>query len=281
METKKKIEDFKDVIVKEHSDGKSLKDICKIVGFYPNKISTYLKSIGLKPNNYHKIKKVNEHYFDTIDCEEKAYILGFFIADGCIREEFDKRTNSKYKRLCFSNSIDDEEIINIIHKNICPENKIQKIHNTKGTKNRKEQIILQWTSKVMINTLENEYGIKPKKTYDINYQFPFEKIDKKFYKDFIRGFIDGDGSISKTDISFTLNSKKFGEQIVQILYNDVYLPNKEFIYDFKYKITEVNGKTTKYWRLRIPVGHGKYKFYKKYLYTNSSIFLKRKKIKLD
>lgn len=281
MEHKQKIEDFKNIIIKEYSEGKSLKEICNIIGFYPKKVSDYLKSIGLKPNKYHKSKKVNEHYFDVIDTEEKAYFLGFFIADGCIREEYDKRTNSKYTRLCFSNSIDDSEIIEKIHEIICPENKIQKVHNTKGAKNRKEQLTLQWTSRIMVKTLETKYGIKPKKTFDTNYKFPFETIDRKFHKDFIRGFIDGDGSISKEDIRFSLNSKKFGEQIVDILYNEVFLPNKELIYDFNYSITEVDGKTTKYWRLRFPMGHGKYKFYKKYLYESASVFLNRKKVKLD
>ena len=26
----------------------------------------------------------NENYFDNIDSEEKAYLLGFFLADGCV-----------------------------------------------------------------------------------------------------------------------------------------------------------------------------------------------------
>ena len=281
MVKRKKIEEFKDAILHEHSEGKSLKEICKVVGFYPDKISKYLKSLGLKPNKYHKTKWVNEHFFDCIDSEEKAYILGFFIADGCIRDEFDKRTGSTYKRLCFSNSIDDFEIIDKIHSVLCPENKMLYAHNKSGSLNRKEQIKLQWTSRVMCETLEVEYGIKPRKTMDIEYEFPFNKIDKKYFRDFIRGFIDGDGTISKEDIRFVFNSKKFAEQIVEILRNEVYLPNKDVIYDFSYKIDECNGKTTNYWRLRIPTGHGKYKFYRKYLYDNATMFLTRKKEKIS
>lgn len=280
MGNRGKIEKFKDIILYEYSEGKTLKEICEVVGFYPEKISKYLKSLGLKPNRYHKTKWVNEHYFDEIDSEEKAYILGFFIADGCIREEYDKRPGSTYKRLCFSNSIDDFEIIEKIHSVLCPENKMLNIHNTRDGANRKRQISLQWTSRIMCETLEKKYGIKSQKTKDANYEFPFSKINKKYIRDFIRGFIDGDGTITKQDIRFVSNSKKFSEQIITLLKNEVYLPNKDTIYDFKYTLTECQGKTVNYWRVRIPTGHGKYKFYSKYLYDNSTIFLNRKRKKV-
>lgn len=34
------------------------------------------------------IYHVNEHYFDNIDSDEKAYILGLFYADGCITNNY-------------------------------------------------------------------------------------------------------------------------------------------------------------------------------------------------
>ena len=275
------IEDFKDLIIKEHSEGKTLKEICKVVGFYPDKISKFLKSIGLKPNRNNKTKWVNETYFDVIDSEEKAYILGYFIADGCLREEHDKRDGGIRYRLCFSNSIDDAEIIEHIHKVICPYNKIQYTSNKTGSENRKPQIQIQWTSRVMAKTLKEKFGVLPRKTFDTEFTFPFEIIDKKYRRDFIRGFIDGDGTFSKEDLRFVFNSPLFAKQIIDILYEDVYLNNKEYMYDFKYTLIETDGKKTKYWRIRIPTGHGKYKFYYKYLYDNASIFLTRKKKKIQ
>lgn len=283
MEKKKKrnIDDYRNLILKEHSEGKTLKEICSLVGFYPDKISKYLKSFGLKPHHNNKTKWVNEHYFDSIDSAEKAYILGFFIADGCIREEYDKRDGGLRTRLCFANSTDDAEIIERIHDILCPYNKIQYTHNTAGAKNRKPQIQIQWTSRTMVKNLKELFGIVPKKTFEVTYIFPFEKIDKKYHRDFIRGFIDGDGTISKEDIRFVFNSPLFAKQIVDIFYENVYLPNKDLMYDFKYTLTEINGKNTKYWRVRIPTGHGKYRFYKKYLYDNAKMFLSRKKKRLE
>lgn len=45
--------------------------------------------------------------------------------------------------MCFSNSIDDKEIIELIHDKICPNNALLHIHNTKGAKNRKPQLTVQ------------------------------------------------------------------------------------------------------------------------------------------
>ena len=39
---------------------------------------------------------INENFFDNIDSEEKAYLLGFFIADGCIQKEAKKKNGEIY-----------------------------------------------------------------------------------------------------------------------------------------------------------------------------------------
>jgi hypothetical protein len=239
IKKRKNIENYREQILRGHSEGKSLKEICTIVGFYPDKISKFLKANGLRPSHNNKTKWVDEHFFDTIDSEEKAYILGYFIADGCVREEYDKRNGGTRYRLCFSNSCDDEEIILKIHDRICPYNKIMHIHRTSGAKNRKPQLQLQWTSRGMTNNLMENFGVRPSKTYDVEYAFPFEKIDRKYHRDFIRGFIDGDGTLSKEDIRFVFNSPVFAKQIIDILYQEVYIPNKDIIFDFKYTLEEL------------------------------------------
>ena len=60
--------------------------------------------------------KINEEFFDNIDSEEKAYLLGFFIADGCMQKEEKKRNGEIYSysyRFTLNNSIDDLEIIEL------------------------------------------------------------------------------------------------------------------------------------------------------------------------
>jgi len=38
--------------------------------------------------------QLNEKFFDNIDSEEKAYLLGFFLADGCISHNNNWYSNS-------------------------------------------------------------------------------------------------------------------------------------------------------------------------------------------
>ena len=57
--------------------------------------------------------------------------------------------------------------------------------------NRKQITILQICDKELINVLRTLYNIHPRKTYISNFEFPH--IPEEFERDFIRGFIDGDG----------------------------------------------------------------------------------------
>lgn len=96
----------------------------------------------------------------------------------------------------------------------------------------------------MVDTLMNKYCIKEAKTFDTSYKFPFELIPKEYHSAFIRGFMDGDGTISKEDLRFVFNSKVFAEQIVNI-FRDLF-SEWDIIQDFKYTLSEINGKTVKY-----------------------------------
>ena len=255
----------------------SIKTIAEKLNTYSSKISLILKKHGIKPKTKFKgWKKVNDTFFDVIDSEEKAYILGFFVADGCIRMEKDKKGNFTHSRLCFSNSIDDEDIINIIHETICPENKIIKLHNTKDGANRKPQLILQWTSKHMKNTLVEKYKILPKKTYDLNFEIPLNTIPEKLFRHFVRGYVDGDGDFNCEHLGFVSNSKKFAQQIIDFFRNE-FEKNKSLVEDFIYNIYEIEGKTTKYYKVNFSAGKGRRKLYEKILYEDSTIFLKRKR----
>lgn len=65
--------------------------------------------------------------------------------------------------------------------------------------------------------MESIYGIKERKTYDVDYEFPFDKIPEEFKWDFIRGVFDGQISYSKTNHASTFGiyttSKKIRKSI--------------------------------------------------------------------
>jgi intein-encoded DNA endonuclease-like protein len=73
----------------------------------------------------------------------------------------------------------------------------------------------------MHKDLEN-FNITPRKTYDLEFEFPFEKIPNKYLWDFIRGFFDGDGQVSYSEethqFTFALygTSEKFMNQLGEI-----------------------------------------------------------------
>lgn len=271
---KKNIDEVK---VIELYNEKSIKSIAEIMNTYPEKISCILKKNGIKPKRKFKgWKKVNDTFFDEIDSEEKAYILGFFVADGCIRMEKDKKGNITHGRLCFSNSIDDKDIIEKIHQLICPENKIITFHNNKDGSNRKPQLALQWTSNHMKSILTEKYNILPKKTFDCNFKIPQNLIPQNLFRHFIRGFLDGDGTFSSGEIRFVINSKPFAEQIITF-FKDIFDEHKNLVENFSYRLNEIQGKTVKYYRLCLPTGKGRKKLYENILYENATIFLKRKR----
>ena len=145
--------------------GKNQKEISKELGISTSKLSKLRKEFNI-PSLKRKVS-INDEYFDKIDTEEKAYILGFLIADGTIMKI--KRSKDYTYRISFSNSIDDKEAIDLIHKEICPESKISTYNNI--NKRAKITYALSWTSKHMYETLTS-YNIFPRKTYDKEFKLP-------------------------------------------------------------------------------------------------------------
>lgn len=133
----------------------------------------------------HKYKQTfNEFYFDNIDTRNKAYLLGFLYADGCV---------NKNNVISFTIQERDKEILNMYIKELNATNQIAQV---KG----KQQVRISFCSKHMCDTLIN-MGCTHNKTYNLS----FPDIPLEYQYDFIRGFMDGDGCISITN----KNNKKY------------------------------------------------------------------------
>lgn len=248
----------------------------------------YINSMIEKNKFTEKVKKRtnlkynhNDDYFDSITTANKAYILGFIIADGCINKTI--RGNCITNRLTFNNSIDDFSVIDKIKDEISPESKVYIRESKSLTVNRKKQVSLRITSFALCEKLISKYDIIPNKTKHHNFQFNFDLIPKEFYRDFIRGFFDGDGSVSfyKTkntiffNFSFIFNSKIFAEQIGNIF---------EQLFNIKSVYYEHVGKTCTYYTLRFNYNRQRTAIIKEiydYLYNNCDIYLERKQIKFS
>lgn len=67
-----------------YKKGLSITQIGEKLKIYHKLVSKVLKENNIeRKNNNKRTYKLNEHYFDKIDTPNKAYILGFFYADGC------------------------------------------------------------------------------------------------------------------------------------------------------------------------------------------------------
>ena len=209
-------------------------------------------------------KEHNSSYFKNIDSEVKAYILGYLVADGSIEESTRKDRPSKLIRLRFGCISEDDEIIKLIQKEIAPNNNLRYYKPKKDT--CKQTTILQICDKELINDLKVLYNIQPRKTYLSNFEFP--KIPKEFERDFIRGYIDGDGSFGRHHFSMICNSEIFAIQI-----RDRFLKAIPELKSYTYK---ENRKTTDYWSLHFSMNLKVAPKIYNYLYKDATVFLKRK-----
>lgn len=214
-------------------------------------------------------KNHRSDYFKEINSEVKAYILGYTVADGSIEESVRKDRPSKLIRLRFGCVSEDDELLKLIQREIAPDNKIR--YYQPKQKNHRQTSILQICDRELTHDLRTLYDIQPRKTYLQDFEFP--NIPKKYERDFIRGFIDGDGSIGKHHFSMICNSLKFAEQIRDKII--------EAIPNLGWHIYEENRKFTTYWSLHFNMNLKISKSIYNYLYKDATVFLKRKERKLN
>lgn len=126
--------------------------------------------------------KLNHFYFNKIDSEEKAYWLGFLMADGCVstRDRIIFFLHERNQIVKFKQSLSCKSNIQI--------RKYRK-KNDKISKN----FGIEFNSKIMANNLK-EYGVIQRKT--TRESFPEKYIPNNLIDHFWRGAVDGDGWIS-------------------------------------------------------------------------------------
>jgi len=140
---------------------------------------------------------INQHYFDSIDTEEKAYFLGFLYADG---------HNSK-SSVTLALKEDDKPILELFQTLInsnCPLKFRNNEKDRLNGENRKDQWILTLYNYHLSQALNN-LGMIGDKTFSLT--FPNEnKIPPLLLRHFIRGFFDGDGWVNENGKSICIVS---------------------------------------------------------------------------
>lgn len=170
-------------IIELYQKGNSLKKVSELTNC--GSVNT-IKKILINNNveirdrsHWHKATIKYEDFFEIIDTEEKAYFLGFIMADGniterksqsCLRIEIHKK--DVYVLEKFKESIGLSNEIKTTRKNHC---KIS-LHSDK-----------------MVDDLA-KYGVKPRKSC----KEVFPSLESNFMAHFIRGHFDGDGWCTNT-----------------------------------------------------------------------------------
>lgn len=174
--------ELEEEIIKLYKSGLSSTKIGIKFGTSKNNILRLLKRNNIKRRSLsecHRTFKINESYLDKIDTEEKAYILGFFYADGAVVDTTISIVASEI----------DKDIIEKIRKAFEYEG-MAKYNNPKT--NTKPYYRLGMTNKKLANNLI-KYGCMQSKSLKLI--FPSKKIlPSHLLHHFIRGYFDGDGS---------------------------------------------------------------------------------------
>lgn len=137
--------------------------------------------------NHTSNRKIRHDFFQNIETELQAYLLGFYAADGNI--------NEKRKTLRIHLQKQDSELVYLYKKIISPDARTFTVseHKTTGRNGKiitaHESFGVDITSAKICNDLVN-LGIGYNKSYS---ELHIPKIPKELIRHFIRGYFDGDG----------------------------------------------------------------------------------------
>lgn len=207
---------------------------------------------------------LNEEYFDHIDSQEKAYILGLLYADGS--------NNPEKGTISISLQESDKLILEDVRKNVGSNKPLEYLDYSKkkdGGYSYKNQYRLLMFSKHMCDSL-SDIGMVKNKSLVLS----FPNIPDELYPHFIRGYYDGDGSVCQQIKSSTnhavlitiTSTESFCKSLVEICKNELGFSPK--IYDASCR----NGVT----KVCTISGRRICKKFLDWIYKDATIYLERK-----
>jgi hypothetical protein len=255
----RKLEKHTNEVVQMYKNGSTLAEISEkfnvsspTVGRCLDILSVNRRTLSESCSTY----KYNIHFFDNIDTEQKAYVLGFYYGDGY---NYENKNNIAIR-------ITDYEILDKIRTAMESNHPFHILNQKKRTADgyaRSETYVFALFGKHISQALA-EKGCPQAKSKTLT--MPSQNtVPKHLINHFVRGYFDADGSIFKVKRTERLGisiigTRTFLDEMAK------YLPCKTFIRDRKY--TEMSD-------LRIGKQQDIQEF-KKWLYKDSTIHLERK-----
>ena len=183
--------------------------IAEKYGVSPNTIGDIVRKFDVKvDHNTSSHKNINENFFDNIDNQDKAYILGLLYADGC---------NSENRHL-ISIALQEEDgyILEKMRDVMDSDVNIRFIDWKKKRPNCKNQYTFRIENKHLSKRLA-EIGMVQRKSLVLE----FPDLKDELIPHFLRGYFDGDGHIAKrkgdynTSFISTYNFCKKAQEILE------------------------------------------------------------------
>lgn len=246
-------------IINDYKSGVTRKNLMQKYNISDHTIYKILDANNIaRDKNHIRIHDIKEDIFDIIDIPEKAYWLGFLYADGYVSKNLSVLELSLQEK----DATHVEKFKEFIGSSSPVKNKIITLNNKEFTAKR-----LLICNKRICSDL-NKHGCTPAKSLTIG--FPnLNTLPESLQSHFIRGFIDGDGTILKANGALRitlLGPEKFLRAISKIISDNCNL-NERTISNRKN-----NGKTfSMSWN-----GNKQCLKIYKYLFNNSTICLNRK-----
>lgn len=208
-----------DKICLDYKNGLSTRDLEKKYNITRSRITSILliNKVNINKTSYHcnYKKKVNHNYFNKIDSQSKAYILGLLYADGYI--------NEKTYQIELTLKKDDIELIEFVQKELDCSYKIKERESNLNGKTFKSNRLVIY-SKQLVNDL-TKLGCHQKKSLTL--KFPTEEqVPKELIHHFMRGYFDGDGCICANAFS-VIGTIDFLKVFVNNIRNNCSISNAE------------------------------------------------------
>ena len=220
------------------------------------------------PSRSNKNMDFVDNYFSIIDTEQKAYFLGLIYADGNVREHdggYFLNIELKYE---------DTYILQLLSSELKCNNTIYERNRVTNMGQGHTSSFTSCNSKQLFDDL-SKFGIIPNKSHNYDsFKNIKELVPKCLIKHFLRGLIDGDGSISnrktcnnQNTVSIYQNSLKFCNDFDDLL--------KYSMDDYSIFASLIQNRKTGVYHLRYRRINDVKKILE-FLYKDSNVYLKRK-----
>lgn len=242
-------------IEKLYNEGLSTINIGEIYGVSDETIRRLMIKFNI--DRKHSKYTFNEHYFDAIDNQDKAYFVGLLYADGY--------NNVRYNTVTITLQESDKTVLEKINDLIESNRPLKFVDKKRENPNWKNCYQLSLTSEYFSKRCI-ELGIVARKSLIL--EFP-DWLDKSLYQHWLRGLFDGDGHISRKQYKYNMSiisTEDVCNGIKDILYNEIGLNSRIYVSHELSKPTRTLMLTKK----------SDCKIFFDYIYNNANLYIDRK-----